>query len=110
MSRSIRYSHAILLAIGLFSVLALRPPSVHATSSEQFFNQDGHIHDDWGIYRTRATGADGFLSVTITGFDPIIAMESLEDNIDGAWQLGVAFAKKYPDRSQRAEQIFYFVS
>ena len=36
-------------------------------------------------------------------------MESLEDNIGGAWRLGVAFARKYPDRSQRAEQIFYFV-
>ena len=109
MSRSIGYSHAILLAIGLFSILVLRPSFAHATSSEQFFNQEGHIYDDWGIYRTRATGADGFLRVTITGFDPIIAMESLEDNIDGAWQLGVAFARKYPDRSQRAEQIFYFV-
>ena len=30
-------------------------------------------------------------------------------NADIAWQLGEEFARKYPDRIQRAEKIFYFV-
>ena len=85
------------------------PSLAHAYASEQLFRLGNDIYDDWGIFRTRANGTDGFLGVTSTGFEPIIARESLGENADLAWQLGEEFARKYPDRSQRAEKIFYYV-
>ena len=87
----------------------LVPSLALAAASEQLFKRGLHIYDDWGVFRTRASGTDGFLGVTSTGFDPIIARESLGDNADVAWQLGEEFARKYPNRGQRAEKIFYFV-
>ena len=93
-----------ILAVGL-----LVPSLAGAASSEQFFRRNGEIVDDWGIIRTRADGTKGFLGVTSAGFDPIIARESLGERTDVAWQLGEEFARKYPDRNQRAERIFNFV-
>ena len=91
-------------------VMGLFVPSLaYASVSEQFFQRGIHISDDWGIFRTRATGADGFLGITSTGLDPIIARESLGNNTDVAWELGDEFVRKYPDRLQRAEEIFYYV-
>ncbi len=104
-----RAKMAQLLILGCLVVGVLAPSLALASSSEQFFLRDGHIYDDWGVFRTRASGTDGFLGVTSIGFDPIIARESLGDNADVAWQLGEEFARKYRNRDQRAEQIFYFV-
>ena len=92
------------LAAGLFA-----PSLVGATPSEQFFREGGEIIDDWGVVRTNASGTNGFLGVTTTTFDPIIARESLGDRADVAVQLGEEFARKYPDRNQRAERIFNYV-
>mgnify|MGYP001061633489 CR=1 FL=1 len=92
------------LAMGLFL-----PSLTSASPSERFYQREGHIYDDWGIFRTTGGGANGFLALTANEFNPIIAWESLGDNMDIAWQLGEEFARKYPDRNQRAEQIFYFV-
>ena len=94
----------VILAVGLFV-----PSLAGAAASEQFFRRNNEIVDDWGVIRTRADGTKGFLGVTLTGFDPIIARESLGERADVAWQLGEEFARKYPDRNQRAERIFSFV-
>ncbi len=87
----------------------LLPSLAQAASSEQLYRLGRHIYDDWGVFRTRGDGPDGFLALTTTNFDPIIARESLGENVDVAWQLGKEFGLKYPDRNQRAERIFYFV-
>ena len=92
------------LAMGVFL-----PSLTSASPSERFYQREGHTYDDWGIFRTTGVGANGFLALTANEFNPIIALESLGDNMDIAWQLGEEFARKYPDRNQRAEQIFYFV-
>ena len=94
----------VILAVGLFV-----PSLAGAVASEQFFRRNSEIVDDWGIIRTRADGIKGFLGLTRTDFDPIIARESLGERADVAWQLGEEFIRKYPDRNQRAEKIFSFV-
>ena len=87
----------------------LFPSLTSGSPSENFYQREGHIYDDWGISRTTSVGADGFFALTSTEFDPVLTRESLGENMDIAWQLGEEFTRKYPDRNQRAEQIFYFV-
>jgi hypothetical protein len=94
----------VILAVGLFA-----PSLVGAAASENFFRLGRDIVDDWGVVRTRAGGINGFLGVTSTSFDPIIVRESLGEHGDIAWRLGEEFARKYPDRNQRAERIFIYV-
>ena len=96
----------LLLALSLVTLL---PSLTSAYPSEKLYNRGVHIYDDWGIFRTTSVGADGYLGRTSNDFDPVITLESLGDNVDLAWQLGEEFARKYPDRNQRAERIFYFV-
>ena len=98
-----------LLLLIILTMGALLPSSANASPSEQFYQRGEHIYDEWGIFRTRSVGTDGFMALTFTDFDPIIVRESLGENADLAWQLGEEFTRKYPDRNQRAEQIFYFV-
>ena len=98
---------AILVVISI-GLLAASPS--FAASSEEFYQKDSDVFDDWGICRTRAYGTDGFFELTETSFRPVIAFESLgEENVAQAYALGEQFAEKYPDRRQRAERIFYFV-
>jgi hypothetical protein len=92
----------------LFGVLVM-PYIAFASASDNFFEVNGDIYDDWGIFRTRAVGQDGFLGVVSTGFSPIVAYESLGEDVDVAWEIGARFAQMYPNRAQRAEEIFYFV-
>ena len=80
-----------------------------ATPSEGFREVNGDIFDDWGISRTRAAGEDGFYQISRTGFRPVIAFESLGEEVNSAYSLGKQMADKYPDQLQRAEKIFYFV-
>jgi len=80
-----------------------------AIPSAGFREVNGDILDDWGISRTRASGEDGFYQVTETGFRPVIAFESLGEEANLAYSLGEQIAEKYPDRPQRAEEIFRFV-
>jgi len=96
----------LLLAITTWLFL---PSLTSGSPSENFYQREGHIYDDWGISRTTSVGADGFFALTSTEFDPVLTRESLGENMDIAWQLGEEFTRKYPDRNQRAEQIFYFV-
>ena len=95
---------ALVFALGVMLV----SPAL-ATPSEKFFERGGEVYDSFGICRNRFTGEDGFMQLTEDGFDPIIARESLGENIDVAWELGRAFADKYPEPNQRAQQVFYFV-
>ncbi|MEE8442453.1 MAG: transglutaminase domain-containing protein [Dehalococcoidia bacterium] len=104
-----RRSKALLVVLCCLIFGVLVPSLAYAFSSENFIRRGRHIVDDWGVFRTRANGADGFLGITSTGFDPIITREGLGDNADAAWRLGEEFARKYPKRSQRAEKIFYYV-
>ncbi len=100
---------ALPILLAILAVGLIVPSLAGAASSEQFFRRNGEIVDDWGIIRTRADGTKGFLGVTSAGFNPIIARESLGERTDVAWQLGEEFARKYPDRNQRAERIFRYV-
>ena len=77
-----------ILAVGLVA-----PSLVGAAASEHFFRLGRDIVDDWGVVRTRAGGINGFLGVTSTSFDPIIARESLGEPSDIAWRLGEEFAR-----------------
>ena len=95
------------LALILLALIVASP--CFATASENFYERDGEIFDDWNICRTRAVGPSGFLRISPSGFDPVIARESLGDNVHTAWELGLEFVQAYPDVSQRAEQIFFFV-
>jgi hypothetical protein len=97
----------LLLLIITTSLMA--PSLTSAYSSESFYRQESHLYDDWGIFRTTGAGADGFLGLTSNEFNPVITRESLGENSDTAWQIGEEFAQNYPDRNQRAEQIFNFV-
>jgi hypothetical protein len=80
-----------------------------AASSEGFYEVDGEIFDDWAVCRTRSFGEDGFYQVTPTDFRPVIAFESLGENADIAYNLGQLFIEEYPDLTERAEAVFYFV-
>lgn len=80
-----------------------------ATPSDDFREINGEVFDDWGIYRTRAGGEDGFYQISETTFRPVIVFESLGENADLAYSLGEQIAHKYPDQLQRAEAIFHFV-
>ncbi len=80
-----------------------------ATPSASFHEKDGDVFDDWGIYRTRGFGEDGFYQMSETGFRPVIAFESLGEEAGMAYDLGKQIATEYPDEMQRAEAIFRFV-
>ena len=102
----LRPSIVIWVAVVIVSML---PVSVLADSSENFYEEDGQVFDEWDVCRTRCAGQDGFLQVMPgTGFRPVIAFESLGENAHRAYQLGLEFAEDYPDLRQRAEKIFVF--
>jgi hypothetical protein len=86
------------------------PASVLAIPSANFYGEESEVFDDWDICRTNAAGSNGFFALSVeSGFQPIIAEESLGDNADVAYRMGLQFASEYPDVNQRAEQIFIFV-
>jgi hypothetical protein len=80
-----------------------------ATPSANFKETGGEVFDDWGIFRTRAQGEDGFYQLSETSFRPVIAFESLGAEVAQAYNLGRSFATEYPDEMQRAEALFNFV-
>ena len=83
--------------------------NVWAMTSAGFHEVDGEIFDDWQVCRTRPFGDDGFYQISRTRFRPVIAFESLAENTDIAYKLGREFTQKYPDETERAEEIYYFV-
>ena len=80
-----------------------------ATPSSEFNEADNGVSDDWGIYRTRSFGDDGFYQLSETSFRPVIAFESLGEEADRAYELGQQAREEYPDEFERAEAIFEFV-
>lgn len=100
---------ALVATVSMFVLgLMLVSPAL-ASPSQQFFERGDEVYDSFGICRNRSTGDDGFMQLTEDSFEPIIVRQSLGENADVAWELGQAFAEKYPEPNQRAEQIFYFV-
>ena len=100
----------VLLSLILVLVATLAATDyASATPSADFREVNGDILDDWGISRTRAAGEDGFYQISETGFRPVIAFESLGEEANLAYSLGEQMAEKFPDRQQRAEEIFHFV-
>ncbi|MDP6448687.1 MAG: transglutaminase domain-containing protein [Dehalococcoidales bacterium] len=100
------------ITLGLILVLAaglVATGQASATTSAGFREVNEDIFDDWGVSRTRANGEDGFYQISETGFRPIIAFESLGEEAELAYRLGEQMAAKYPDRQQRAEEIFFYV-
>jgi len=74
-----------------------------ASSSTGFYEKPDGVYDDWGVCRTTPHGDNGYYQVSETGFRPIIAFESLGEEIAEAHALGREIAQKYPDEFQRAE-------
>ena len=98
---------AILVSVLLAGLITTN--YARATASANFNELDGEVFDDWGIFRTRASGEDGFYQLSETTFRPVIAFESLGADADLACGLGKDFADEHPDEIQRAEAIFHFV-
>ncbi len=95
------------VSISILGLMLVSPAL--AAPSQGFFERGDDVYDSFGICRNRTTGEDGFMQLSEDGFDPIIARESLGENIDVAWELGQSFVEEYPEPHQRARQIFYFV-
>ncbi|HEX76088.1 MAG TPA: transglutaminase domain-containing protein [Dehalococcoidia bacterium] len=103
-----RLLQSIPVCVGVILV-TMMPASTLANSSENLYEEDGQVFDDWDVCRTRCIGQDGFFQVLPEAkFRPVITFESLGENADRAYQLGQGFAKDYQDLSQRAEKIFAF--
>jgi len=97
----------IAITVSLLALLLVSPAL--AAPSQGFFESGDDVFDSFGISRNRSVNEDGFFQITEDGFDPIIARESLGENMDVAWELGQSFIKEYPDQKQRARKIFNFV-
>lgn len=98
----------ILISIVIIFALTI-PAATLAKSSEDFYEEDGQVFDEWDVCRTQCTGQGGFFQVfSETEFRPVIVFESLGENADEAYRLGQKFAEDYPDLSQRAEKVFAF--
>jgi len=100
-----------ILAI-LISVLLVGLATTHyasATPSTDLHEIDSEVFDDWGIFRTRAVGEDGFYQLSKTTFRPVIVFESLGEESALAYSLGEQIASQYPNQIKRAEAIFRFV-
>ena len=99
----------IIISVSLLLVGLATTHQVWATPSADFSETGDEVFDDWGIYRTRAFGKDGFYQLSETSFRPVIAYESLGEESDLAYRLGEQIAAEHPDRIERAEAIFRFV-
>jgi len=88
-------------------ILTVIPIVCFAQVEGDFYERDGHIFDQWHVCRTTAYGEHGFFQITRTAFRPVIAFESLGNYTGVAYELGSELQTTYPDRIQRAEQIFY---
>jgi hypothetical protein len=88
-------------------ILTVIPIVCLAQVEGEFYELDGHIFDQWNVCRTTAYGEHGFFQITETAFRPVIAFESLGNYTGVAYELGSELQTTYPDRIQRAEQVFY---
>lgn len=104
-----RISKIIVAATAIVWLTVQGVSPVLATPSKDFFEEDGKVVDEFGVFRTQANGPRGFYQLTEKTFRPIIAFESLGEYRDVAYGLGEWFSERYPDRYQRAEKIFEHV-
>lgn len=108
LSRVLR-ARATPVVLSVVLLLLSCPALVAATPTGDYYKAGGEIYDDWDVCRTRADGRDGFLKYVGGRFEPIIAWQSLGDNVDRAYGRGVQFAVEYRDETRRAEAIFEYV-
>ncbi|MFO8143691.1 MAG: transglutaminase domain-containing protein [Dehalococcoidales bacterium] len=100
---------AIVLSLSLL-IAGLATTHQALAKPSSVFNETGdEVYDDWGIYRTRSYGRDGFYQLSENSFRPVIVFESLGEELDIAYELGESMAAEYPDRTERAEAIFRLV-
>jgi hypothetical protein len=99
----------IIAAVIAMLILAAIPIVCFAQVEGEFYELDGHIFDKWNVCRTTAYGEHGFFQITETAFRPVIAFESLGNYTGVAYELGRELQSEYPDRIQRAEEVFYTV-
>ena len=85
----------VTVSISILGLMLVSPTL--AAPSQGFFERGDDIYDSFGISRNRSIGEDGFMQISEDSFDPIIARESLGENIDVAWELGQSFTEKYPE-------------
>ncbi len=93
-----RYLPLLLLLCSLF-VIVNKPAS--ALRSSDFYLQDGDWYDDWGINRNNFEGPNGYL--------PNLAFETLGENRELAYDIGVWFQNNYQIETDRAEAILKYV-
>jgi hypothetical protein len=67
----------------------------------KFIYRNGYWYDTWGFNRNFYAGDDGYL--------PNLAYETLGENRDLAFELGLEFKEKYIDKVDRATAILNFV-
>ena len=99
----------IIASISLSIAGLLTTHQVWAKPSSYFNETPDGVYDDWGLYRTRASGEDGFYQLSEASFRPAIVFESLGEEIDLAYRLGEQIATDYSNHNRRAEAIFGFV-
>ncbi len=111
-----RLARAVIAVLVVLLALCVPLLSALASPSESLHREGDEVFDDWEVCRTRSSGEDGFFQEEYSdgywppeSFRPQIVFESLGDYADAAYRLGQEFAGRYPDRFQRAEEIFYFV-
>ena len=91
----------LLLTILLISLLASVSKSASGFQSSDFYLQNGDWHDDWGINRNNFAGPNGYL--------PNLAFETLGENRELAYDIGVWFQNIYQIETDRAEAILKYV-
>ncbi len=99
----------ILLSLLIVVVSLVAASPCFAVPSQDFYRSGEDVLDDWHICRTSAFGENGFFRILEASFRPVIAFESLGEDVNTAYRLGEQFAENYRDLNQRAEKIFYFV-
>ena len=115
MSRAMRKLQIVIVFLVFLLIPIVSVYVCFASPSVNFYEEGDDIYDDWCVCRTNALGADGFMGVeeseteTEISFRPLIAFESLGEHTDVAYSMGEQFVDNYPDREQRAEEVFEYV-
>lgn len=96
-----RVKRTLFLSSLLCCLILILCQPVYGYPSSNFKRSGNDWYDDWGISRTYYGGPDGYLSN--------LDEETLGENRELAYELGLRFQSNYADRTQRAEAILKFV-